>query len=761
MIYVNRNAVPAPSILSSKRSDAARDNAKRYFSRSFFLRSQERFEFDPKVYAAITVAAALSDLFHRKCAYCESRIGEASNIEIDHFRPKSQPVGINQSLRYSKGTRADGYWWLVYEWENLYSACPVCNRNKQNHFPIAKRRAQPGAMGGKLLAERGLLLDPCVDEPQTCLEFLENGEVRSRASRGPSLFDGYDRGSITIDILGLNRTELVESRARVAKETRLLFDTIEMHPTLGLETLERIRVHLELDRPYLALRRQMLEEWTKETLTKRDSALWRLHAGSPQLQLIQDTLIKLQRYDKPLSGTRSSTKIPRSTVNERSNSKHREQRNRLVHGVSTPFIQSIDIQNFRAIKRLHLEFHERKSTQASWQVLLGENGTGKSSVLQAVALALIGPSYLKRSGVKPGQLLRKLRNGKRVKQGVVRIKLSTERLPLDFRFNERGFTYSPSPHNVHLFLRAYGSTRRLPRRPLDAPTSHPLMRVAPLFDPGLYVFDVSMWMRRLSQNRFNSAALTVKDLLELDSGEPLRRTRSGINTNIGGVRVELNELSDGYQSVLAMAADIVAGAPEKMHDMRSATGIVLLDEIDAHLHPRWKMRIVSRLRRAFPRLQFLVTTHEPLCLRGLEDNEITLMRREGRDIRIEQDLPSPRGLRVDQILTSPLFGLGSTIDPDLDRDFMDYYALLLEPEATITNEQVELRATLKARLEPYRVLGNTVRDKLIAEVIDEYLAKEISGESIDPLERMHLRDVTKKRVAEIWRQVNLPAGELP
>ena len=79
--------------------------------------------------------------------------------------------------------------------------------------------------------------------------------------------------------------------------------------------------------------------------------------------------------------------------------------------------------------------------------------------------------------------------------------------------------------------------------------------------------------------------------------------------------------------------------------MSHASGIVLLDEIDAHLHPRWKMRIVESLRATFSGMQFIVTTHEPLCLRGIKEQEVVVLRREGDDVRYIDDLPSPSDLR--------------------------------------------------------------------------------------------------------------------
>ena len=222
---------------------------------------------------------------------------------------------------------------------------------------------------------------------------------------------------------------------------------------------------------------------------------------------------------------------------------------------------------------------------------------------------------------------------------------------------------------------------------------------------------------------------------------------------LSGVDVTLDELSAGYQSVVVLAVDIMAGVFGQARDLRFASGIVLIDELDAHLHPRWKMQIVSSLRRTFPGLQFIATTHEPLCLRGLKTGEIAVMRRENRTVKVIGDVPSPEGLRVDQLLTSPLFGLHSTVDPAADRDFQRYYQLL--GKTVLTNEEERERQELSRRLTEAGILGTPVvghtrRDQLIYDAVDRYLAKEplLSAD-----ERTQFREETKQKVASIWQDV--------
>jgi hypothetical protein len=227
-----------------------------------------------------------------------------------------------------------------------------------------------------------------------------------------------------------------------------------------------------------------------------------------------------------------------------------------------------------------------------------------------------------------------------------------------------------------------------------------------------------------------------------------------------GIPVALNLLSHGQQCALVLAADIVSGImadrvasnlPAVPGDFQESAGIILLYEIDAHLHPRWKMEIVPSLKRAFPFIQFIATTHEPLCLRGLEEREIVIMRRDDAGITAEVTPISPKGWRVDQLLTSELFGLFSTIDPDVDAEFQEYYFLLSKRESDLTEPERTRLEHLRNTLRRHNRLGYTRRDQLLYEVIDDYLVKELQERSHE--KRTQLRDETKRALHDMWQRV--------
>jgi hypothetical protein len=177
------------------------------------------------------------------------------------------------------------------------------------------------------------------------------------------------------------------------------------------------------------------------------------------------------------------------------------------------------------------------------------------------------------------------------------------------------------------------------------------------------------------------------------------------------------------RAAVSLVLDIMSVLLFRWGAMESAEGIVLIDEIDAHLHPQWKMQIIDRLRSVFPRVQFIVTSHEPLTLRGLHAGEVAVLRR-GRNgnVSVITDLPSPRALRIDQILTSEFFGLNSTSDPETERLFGEYYELLViaKPRAA----EKRRIATLQKELDDRELLGENRRERMMLDAADRFLAAE-------------------------------------
>jgi uncharacterized protein (TIGR02646 family) len=181
------------------------------------------------VYGHDRVRAALEELFHHKCAYCESQITAASSWDVEHFRPKG---------RVAERRDHPGYYWLAYTWDNLYPSCALCNQNRKDkplyddpkelpaagkldQFPVEDEQYRTMSHTADPTLEQPLLLDPCRDRPEQFLTVDLRGKVLAR--------DGNLRGETSIRVFHLNRRRLqrvrrglAEKAIRIARNIRTL-----------------------------------------------------------------------------------------------------------------------------------------------------------------------------------------------------------------------------------------------------------------------------------------------------------------------------------------------------------------------------------------------------------------------------------------------------------------------------------------------------------------------------------------------------------
>jgi len=118
--------------------------------------------------------------------------------------------------------------------------------------------------------------------------------------------------------------------------------------------------------------------------------------------------------------------------------------------------------------------------------------------------------------------------------------------------------------------------------------------------------------------------------------------------------------------------------------------IVLVDEIDLHLHPKWQRQIFTHLNKVFPATQFIVTAHSPLIVQSIPgDANLILLKQEGNKVTIDQNLESVKYWRIDQILSSELFDLPVRSD-EVEEKLERRRTLTAKPAKTLQEEQ-ELR----------------------------------------------------------------------
>lgn len=186
--------------------------SKRWTEKS--IKERDKHKFQENVYRRREVKSALIELFHGKCAYCESGLAR-TEWEVEHFRPKG---AVFERLDHP------GYYWLAYSWANLFPSCKYCNQFRQvrprwrpeeedraggkgNRFPLSDERTRAMAHSGDIAQEKRLLVDPCWDDPEKHLAYDPTGQIfpwkRSR------------KGEATIKTFNLSASELRDARKLV------------------------------------------------------------------------------------------------------------------------------------------------------------------------------------------------------------------------------------------------------------------------------------------------------------------------------------------------------------------------------------------------------------------------------------------------------------------------------------------------------------------------------------------------------------------
>lgn len=163
--------------------------------------------------------------------------------------------------------------------------------------------------------------------------------------------------------------------------------------------------------------------------------------------------------------------------------------------------------------------------------------------------------------------------------------------------------------------------------------------------------------------------------------------------------VSFSELSLGYQTTLTWALDFAWRLSKQYptySDPLKQPAIVLIDEVDLHLHPRWQWTIMRRLSELFPRTQFIATSHSPLMVQSMPKANFAIVQDVDGEIEIENTPEKVRGWRVDQILNSEYFGFEHAWDPETEHLFNERDELLAIEKRSPEQERrlVELEETI-------------------------------------------------------------------
>ncbi len=652
-------------------------------------RSQKRYDFPHNQKVFKLLKDILHSRFHGKCAYCERRISPDILGVVEHFRPFN---GIRDEKRYY----ADFYWWLVYDWLNILYSCKECGQYKANYFPIEGKRAN--SKDKNIEIEEPLIVNPCEDNPEDHLALSKNYTFQGKTKKGWQ----------TIELLQLNRNSLVAGRKKK-------IDNLE----------EVIKLYLSNGK---------ISSANKDFLNQ-------IYNSSPEIEfLFTVRSVLLEKLEEHLLLQKEIEGYKEKKIQEKLPLNKKERKPKVFKPNYFP-IEYIEIENFKSVTHLKIDFPDNDE-QFGWLVFLGENGLGKSSILQAICLGL--NPYLIDKNI---DIVKFIQTGKskasiKIKEKDTNNIVQTSLIRDTKKMEHEGIFSCP--------LIGYGSVRLLPNKILIPEEKQLGVRYKNLFNPSTPISSIFEWLVKVSSENkdlFNTVAYSLNQILPRQEDSNLTiRDNELFFIDIGK---SFSSLSDGYKNTIALALDIMYSLYDGNTDMNKLTGIVLIDELGNQLHPRWQMQVVNQFRKVFPMVNFIVSTHHPLCLRGLKEGEVTVLRKdESGDLIAIQDLPNPSHLRVDQILTSPYFGLHSAVDPEIENLFEEYYDLLANDNLSEDEERRKLE--LSDKIPKLKFLGDNLREELAIYAVDKLIAE--NEKKLTSLN--DLKEEAKKRVHEIWNSLD-------
>lgn len=438
----------------------------------------------------------------------------------------------------------------------------------------------------------------------------------------------------------------------------------------------------------------------------------------------------------------------------------------------TPRLKWLRLENIGPFDSLELEL------DPNFNILLGDNGVGKTSLLKALALVL---ARQEARGFADRLIRFRSQDGREIEKGQVTLRTAdgeehvVELLRQPGKPAEVRVTSRWALETMKWVALGFPPLRHLDQQQLEGPkpiegtpTFTPADLV-PLLRGGLdgRMQDLSQWIINLDYLSIsNPRYAQLKDdffqvLKEITEGVNLGFSRivsNGKNfqimlsTDDGEVPIDL--ISQGTQSLLGWIGYLLERLYEVYPDAdspREQPALVLIDEIDAHMHPLWQQNIYLHLRKLFPLVQFIATTHSPLVVANAEQCQVKIFERdaETRQVRLRELNRSPQGMGVAGLLTSGFFGLGSQLDQTAQEKLLQKRRLASKDPADLTDDD---KTELRRLDEEIKAMGlvHEYRDPLYSEFLNAwYDQAQKQPELNEPV----LTEEQRKRQAEIVRQL--------
>ncbi|MDP2159201.1 MAG: AAA family ATPase [Flavobacterium sp.] len=443
------------------------------------------------------------------------------------------------------------------------------------------------------------------------------------------------------------------------------------------------------------------------------------------------------------------------------------------------YIKSLVIKNIRRFEKANINFVREDGILPQWTLILGDNGIGKTSILQSIAWMkpLVhdakDPDGIKiqKNKIEPSinnednETLEQLVNNNNFLNAKIhatyianlefnkKSDLSNEKictseiiikLDKEFKLHKVPMKFDTNAEDIffdrEVLILPYSASRRLGKTNLyESNLTDPFV----LFnadDTQLYdleeILHTVNYASLGSDKKESAKHKRYKDkvlkmltsiLPSHDEVEEIEISVPKVVSNIlrpGSVNIKYKKRKDvtysnlslGYKSVLALAGDIswrLFNEYPDSGDPLKESAIVILDEVDLHLHPLWQREIIHKLSDNFPNVQFIATAHSPLIVQAALDANFEILKEIANVVMVISDTENIDGWRIDQILTSDFFGLNTARGPEIEKKINERRELL---------KKTHLSANEKQKLD---ILNNEIYDLPVGNTKSEVDAMQL------------------------------------
>ncbi len=369
-------------------------------------------------------------------------------------------------------------------------------------------------------------------------------------------------------------------------------------------------------------------------------------------------------------------------------------------------IDSLEVKNFKQYKKLFsMEFSKQVN------IIVGQNAIGKTTLLQAITLGLLKKNILDARELKYDKYITKNENESEIiighndgREKIVKIKKDEREI------DDNYFIPFVLAYGSNFFTKYDLSVEKIVDNILNETIHEEIANsifedyVDEFWNPLTILSELDKSSHAKGKKKRAVLFDAINDFL--DGYELVKDKKSGryfFQKENDDTPLQLEDLSEGYRGNVLLITDMVVKILGVGWTPKTIEGIILIDEFDKHLHPKWQSRLVNQLTTTFPNIQFIMTTHNPMSILDREPDEITILKEiDGEIIAVKGRGTKTIGVSV---VLLEYFNVDTTVSSTMRENINNFNRLKLKKELT-PKEREELK-----ELEIF--LGNTVASNII------------------------------------------------